>query len=50
MIIKEAHKILFMKDKPLNKCKKCGADIEETYTTRYCQGCGLEEQDCDCEN
>lgn len=31
------------------RCKKCGADIEETFTTRTCQGCGIEESDCECE-
>lgn len=31
------------------RCKKCNADIEETFTARTCQGCGIQEADCDCE-
>lgn len=31
------------------RCSKCGADIEETYTERICQGCGLKENECECE-
>jgi hypothetical protein len=31
------------------RCSKCGADIEETYTARICQGCGDQELNCECE-
>lgn len=30
-------------------CSKCGADVEETYTARICQGCGIEEIECECD-
>lgn len=31
------------------RCSKCGADVEETYTARICQGCGELELFCTCE-
>jgi len=31
------------------RCSKCGADVEETYTARICQGCGDQELNCECE-
>lgn len=31
------------------RCSKCGADVEETYTERICQGCGDQELNCECE-
>ena len=31
------------------RCSKCGADVEETYTERICQGCGELELFCECE-
>lgn len=31
------------------RCSKCGADVEETYTARICQGCGELELFCECE-
>ena len=31
------------------RCSKCGADVEETYTERICQGCGELELFCTCE-
>lgn len=30
------------------RCKKCNADLEETFTLRTCQGCGQAEDDCEC--
>lgn len=31
------------------RCSRCGTDVEETFTARICQGCGIQENECECE-
>lgn len=37
-----------MDNRDKRRCSVCDGDIEETFTTRTCHGCGLHEVECVC--